>query len=69
MANLIEYMVIRWLSVILTSMDPRTANVGQILLGIAMTVFSVWLLRRASKVKRFGMLLFTLIVLVVRVGY
>lgn len=66
MNNLIEYMTVRALSTILLSSDPRTAGVNLILLCVAMTLFSVWLLKQGSKAERFGMILFSVIVLLSR---
>lgn len=69
MSNLIEYMVIRVMSLSLTSLDPKSANIGHILLGIAMMMFSIWLLRRGSKMERWGMILFSILTLLARDGY
>lgn len=66
MSNLLEYMVIRAMSTALLSLDPKTVNVSVVLLGIAMALFSVWLLKQGSKAERFGMILFSAIVLLSR---
>lgn len=66
MSNLIEYLVIHKMSAMLLSVDPKTAGIHLILLGIAMTIFSVWLLKRGSRAERFAMILFSVIVLLSR---